>query len=81
MDFEFKSLYLFYYFYILFDFSFLFFLYRDWVILNLLTNQDDFEYEPPTSKGGKPKRSVKASVKNIDGASASKPPPPWFVLL
>ena len=54
---------------------------RKWITAEPVSIQDEFGHGLRISKGGKPKRSVQASVNNTGEISVSKPPLPRFVLL
>ena len=54
---------------------------RKWITVERVSNQDEFGHGLRISKGGKPKRSVQASVDDTGEISVSKPPLPRFVLL
>ena len=75
LDFKFNFLFYIILFHLLVNFC------RKWITVEPVSNQDEFGHGLRISKGGKPKRSVHASVDNTGEVSVSKPPLPRFVLL
>ena len=75
LDFKFK------YFFFILSYHLLFNFCRKWITVEPVSNQDEFWHGLRISKGGKPKRSIQASVDNTGEVSVSKPPLPRFVLL